>query len=189
MDKKENLLIALRGDMDQLDKMTKISKREFILRIFKYHILEFKKLKLEKKHVWYPIFEDVDTISGFNSKYKDLVKMQDAIKNVSLENLFKGVSKIEPAGEILNGFKFYYLCKFSNLVFFNLDFYMPKFIDLEFYEIYYWILHVHIKETNNNELFILIKELQSKNNDEDIKLILIEVLNKIYTRIKHGKKG
>ena len=182
---KHQLLLV---NLEYFSKQNKITKNNFILIAFKYQLLNFKEIKIEEDEmILYKIFEKVDTLKEFSKKYKSLVKVHKGAQNA--EDIDKVISKLDLLliNELMDLFKFFYLCKFQNLSFFNWGVYTPQFIDLTVYEIYIWILNVQIKEGTYSSLALSIEKLQKKNNEEDIKTLLIDILNRVYRQIKHGK--
>jgi hypothetical protein len=95
MDKKNLLLLAMQKEMDFFGKQSSISKKELIIRFLHVQLLEFQKIKIEKEEIYYKIFKDVDPIDEFSKKYKLLVKAHNDIKQLSKEDLLKGLSKME----------------------------------------------------------------------------------------------
>jgi hypothetical protein len=117
--KKLLLLSQLQTEIEYLSKQNKITKNNFILIAFKYQLLNFKEIKIEDEIILYKIFEKVDTLKEFSKKYKSLVKVHKGAQNV--EDIDKVISKLDLLliNELMDLFKFFYLCKFKNLSFFN----------------------------------------------------------------------
>ena len=115
-----------------------------------------------------------------------MINTHTEIKKMTIESLLEQSEDFETLDYLLEFLKFTYLCKFRNINFFNVDISIPDFIYLEFNQICFWILCAVINEPYNS-LFILIKKFQLCSQEEDIKNILIEILNKIYQQ--YGKKS
>jgi hypothetical protein len=114
------LLSKLQKEIEYFSKQNKITKNNFILIAFKYQLLNFKEIKIEEDEmILYKIFEKVDTLKEFSKKYKSLVKVHKGAQNA--ENIDKVISKLDLLliNELMDLFKFFYLCKFQNLSFFN----------------------------------------------------------------------